>query len=418
MLVSKTNKVFNKPVVNYGEVVFRNDEMDFDLGDVLGSGGVSNEEEAKPTEEEKPKPNEEEAKPNTPNDGTEAGEGDEAKPNESEDEEDGVSDEEFADKLLETYNGHGFDAEGNIVDEEGKVIKAIGDIEEYKVDSDSTVVSEVQAKLGYEIQDENGQPKVYEDTTEGFTSLVEDSADFIANKKIDTFISEFPEVKALYNHIATGGSVEDFTSTEKDWSSVEVTKDNKEQSKNIIREDFKNKGFDSNEIEQMLETFEDGGKLLDRAKSSKQALIDNKVKSDLAKEETIVQQRANRQKEIKDYWDNAKSIITSGKLKNIEIPQADKDAFFEYVSKPVDQNGNSADSLARQEQDTETTMLMSYWRYKGYDLNKLVKSMVAQEKATSIKKRISTERAKTSRPVIKGKMRSADSVDIDIDKIT
>lgn len=432
MVVSRLGKVIGKTPINYGEVAFRRedggDEVNIpELGDFLGGGGGKKPEDIPPTKTQEELDAEAKAIADAKviadakaKADAEGGTGDDdvkldANGNPIKDDEGTETDEEFQARLLETYKGDGFNEAGDIVLKDGTVVKKVADITEYN-ENDQTLISEIQATLGYEINGEDGKPKQYEDTVEGMGIYTQDVADVIANEKIDTFISSFPEVKSLYNHLTTGGTVADFVSTEKDWDKVVLTNDNKEQNKNIIREDFMNKGIDPKLIDSMITSFEDGGTLLDTAKMSKTALKEYKTNADTAREKQITDEANAQAQRVQEYWTEAKQVISTGKLKNVAIPKKDVDAFYDYVSKAVDNQGNSQESIDRSKEDMETRMMMSFWRYKGYDMSKLVKSLVAQDKVDTLRKRISTREAHSKRTIIKGKMGSGNEMDLDLDK--
>jgi len=425
MKINGTNKAFNKPLVNYGDVVFRRE--DIEIGSLLDgdafsgneSGGNSNTEDTTNTNTNtednqntntnvNQEDNNQEDNQNTnteQNTDTEQGTNTEQAVD--------LTDEEFKAELLEKYKGTDVDEEGNIVDDKGEIIKKVDEIEEYASD-EVPFINEIQTTLGYEILGEDGAPVQYEDTTEGIAQYVSDSAGQQATSQINKFLDTFPELTDLHNHLATGGNVNNFYATEQDWSNTELDKSNKSQLRSVIKEDFLSKGMDEGTIDTMLDTFDDTGKLFEMSKVSKQARIDTKLETARVNQQKVDKQKEDRQNNIVAHWNEIKTVVTNGKLKNINIPKAEQDDFYNYVSKAVDSNGNSQDMVDRQKEDKETTLMMSFWRYKGYDLNKLVKSMVAQEKATSMRQRITKNVPKHKRNVIKKPISGAQNTDINI----
>ena len=81
------------------------------------------------------------------------------------------------------------------------------------------------------------------------------------------------------------------------------------------------------------------------------------------------------------------------------IPDADKKGFYEYVSDAVDDKGNSKELIDRQNETLEQRLMLSYLRYKGFNLDKLVALKARETKVKGLKEMIKKSAKIESTPV-------------------
>ena len=136
---------------------------------------------------------------------------------------------------------------------------------------DDTVVSQVLSKLGYEVDD------AYEDTTEGLVNLTKDVGAQIAEEQLDQLFQKYPLIKNHLDYVLNGGDSQNFMTMydpRSDYSKVNVGKDDVQLQKYVLGEYFKTKGHDKDFIEDLLEDYEDNGKLHNKATQAKKALVE------------------------------------------------------------------------------------------------------------------------------------------------
>jgi hypothetical protein len=130
--------------------------------------------------------------------------------------------------------------------------------DDLKDEEDSTVVSEVLTKLGYELDGE------YEDTADGLAKMTKDVADKMADTRIDEVLENFPLVKKHLEYVLAGGESNNFMQAydpRSDYNKISLAEDDSRSQKAILSDYFTTKGHDKEFIEEMLEDYEDSGKL-------------------------------------------------------------------------------------------------------------------------------------------------------------
>lgn len=315
--------------------------------------------------------------------------------------------------LLNQYKGEGFDVNGNIIDKEGNVVANFDDVlnnlnndnltldaqgneinsqgeiirTAYELAVENTVVNKLAKETGYELLDEQGNPKIYSDDDEGFKALTKDISEERFKEYQQEFFSQNPVLTEVAKHLLSGNSLDTFQQAT-DYSNIDVTKISNEEKENYIRRSLEVKGIDKEQIDSMIQLVKDSNSLTDQAAKALPALqayeAERVANRDAEYQKTI----EDEQKRIDDYWNEANSIITKGKVSNIVIPENDREAFYDYISTAIDDKGNSKEAIDIQKETLEDKLAYSYLRYKGFDLQKLVKSEVKKDKALSLKERI------------------------------
>ena len=285
-------------------------------------------------------------------------------------------------------NDDTLDKDGNLVDKEGKVVKTKEELATEAAannNDDLSLVEELIVKSGVELKDEHGQPKVYEESVEGVFSFANDLAEVKAQKEIDEFFEQMPEVKDFADFMMKGGKKEDYFKVEK-VSNVDIT-DEKGQEDAVLK-NFKLKGFDDKKAKTFLKMIIDSNTLEAEAKDAEKELkaYDDNVekRTKLEREEAF----RREQQEVKEHWKGIENIDSKGQLVNYTIPDAERSNFFDYISRRVDNNGNTQISLAKAKMPVERHLELDYLIFKGFDFSKLVKSEINKEKVKSLKERI------------------------------
>ena len=259
------------------------------------------------------------------------------------------------------------------------------DPDDYKDDS---VVSEIMDKLGYDIEDGD-----YDDTPEGIAELTTDIASQIADDRIDEVMEAFPLVKQHLDYVLAGGDSQRFMEANdptKDYSLLEIDENDTRTQKQLLSNYFATKGHDKEFIEEMVNDFEDTGKLYTKAEAAKTALsnLQTAQRSQMVEEQR--HQQVAQEEKLTEFWNGvADTIEESKEFAGISVPDRDKNKFFDYLSTPVTREGQTQRDIDHQDADMDIKLAIDYLMYKGFDLGGLVETKAKTQNARSLKDRIS-----------------------------
>ena len=290
------------------------------------------------------------------------------------------------------------------------------EVEEEEVDSEesdgeSTVVSEVLTKLGYELDGE------YADTSEGLADMTKDVASKMADDRIDEVLEAFPLVKKHLDYVLSGGQSENFMQAHDpnlDYNQIELAQDDIRSQKAILSDYFNQKGHDKDFIQEMLGDYEDSGKLHSKADQARQAL--GKVQAQ-QKEQMLSDQKGMVQKqqaEQQEFWNDVSNTIQESKeFKGLQVPEKEKSKFFNYLSKPVSNEGYTQRDVDHSEADMEVKLAIDYLMYKGFNLQDIIKTKAKTQATKSLRQKIS----KNEETVKSARKKSRVSKNIDLDNL-
>ena len=279
------------------------------------------------------------------------------------------------------------DAQGNQIDETGKIIKPASE-----VNVANTIIelskNAIEQELGFTLLDSEGKPKSYSNSVEGSTELLKDVAANATVNAVTAFLNSNPELKDVYFHLANGGKLDDYTSSNVDYTAVDVTTLDRTGKLNYIKQSFEQQGLKN--AGSLLKTLEQSS---DEAltQAAADAIITLKQVSEDAKVEREREYQLNQQKEaqaLEEYWNNVNSVITNGKLKDINIPNAEKDDFFKYLAVPINSKGESQEMIDAEKEDNEDRLLLSYLRFKKFNLNDLVNLKAKTNRLEQLRSRV------------------------------
>ncbi len=259
---------------------------------------------------------------------------------------------------------------------------------------DVSIIDELKQKLGYELEGD------FEDSVDGLLEFTKGTADQMAQDQIETFFERFPDVREYMNYRADGGDPKKYfqiSSSETDYSTLEVSSDDIKTQKAIVSQTLKDQGFSPEEIQETLEDYEDAD-ILEKHASKALKRLQKKQESD--KEKLITTQKEEATKAAQENearWKEISDIVDNGSLNGLNVPQREKKKFFEWLAVPVDNQGNSQRTLERDKLDQETMLALEYIVYKGFDLNKLAENTMKTAKAQSLRKRLGGATTASSR---------------------
>ena len=280
---------------------------------------------------------------------------------------------------------------------------------------DDSVISEIMDKLGYDVENAN-----YEDTPEGIAELTSDIASQIADDRIDEVMEAFPLVKEHLDYVLAGGDSQKFMEANdpnKDYNLLEIDENDIGIQKQLLSNYFATKGHDKEFIEEMVNDFEDTGKLYSKAEAAKTALsnLQEAQRSQMVEEQR--QQQAVQEEKLTEFWNGvADTIEESAEFAGISVPDRDKNKFFDYLSTPVTQEGQTQRDIDHQDADMDIKLAIDYLMYKGFDLGGLVETKAKTQNARSLKDRISRneESVKSTRRSSRRKGGNVDLENLDL----
>ena len=275
---------------------------------------------------------------------------------------------------------------------------------------DDTVVSQVLSTLGYEVDD------AYDDTTEGLVALTKDVGAQMAEEQLDALFQKYPLIRNHLDYVMNGGDSQNFMTMydpRSDYSKVNLNKDDVQLQKYVLGEYFKTKGHDKSFVEDLLEDYEDSGKLHTKATQAQKALVEAQQKQRAAALEQQKQQQVKARKEQKQFWDDVYNTIDESQdFKGIVVPEREKKKFFNYLSKPVTKEGYTQRDIDHSESKMDVKLAIDYLMFKGFNLDTIIDKKARTKSVKTLKDKIRGH--KESLKSAKGARRtSSKPVDID-----
>lgn len=304
--------------------------------------------------------------------------------------------------ILNKFGASNTDAQGNLLDANNRVVLTKSNLDKYVLDGDllldkdgnhinelgevitpaaqvsatntfiNSAKAEVEKEFGFEFLDVEGKPKTYPNTPEGNAEFVKDAINNTHVNAVSSFLESRPELKQIFYHLETGGTIDNFVNSSFDYSKVDVSALSREQRLNYIKTSFEKQGMtNSASVLKLLEGASDEA----LAESTSDALLAlNKVTENerTQAEKDYTAQVQKEQESINQYWSDIKGRIDGGKIKDITIPASEKDKFYEYLSVVKDNQGRSQEQIDMANEDPDFNLQVSYLRFKKLDFSKLV----------------------------------------------
>ena len=281
--------------------------------------------------------------------------------------------------------------------------------DEVAAEEDDSIVGQVLNKLGYEVDEE------YDDTTDGLVALAKDVGTQMADETLNELFEKFPLVKNHLDYVMDGGDSQNFMTMydpRSDYSKINLREKDLQTQRYVLAEYFKAKGHDNDFVQEMLEDYEDSGKLYKKAEAAKGALEKYQQEQRYQALQQQKETRAQQAKEQKEFWDGVyETIDTSAEFKGISVPEREKTKFFEYLSKPVTKEGYTQRDLDHSNSEMDVKLAIDYLMFKGFNLDKIIDKKARTKSTRSLKDKIKAN--KESIKSAKKARRSSTSVDID-----
>jgi len=282
---------------------------------------------------------------------------------------------------------------------------------------DITIADQISSVLGFEMDSQ------YDDTVEGLTEYVKDISQEIAEDQIQDLFQQFPEVQRHLDYVLAGGESEQFFEAynpSADYGNFSLTENDTMSQKVILQQYFQMKGHDDQFINEMLEDYEDSGKLYSKANIAKDSLAQVQAQQ---REEMMAQQQAQfeqREQEREEFWDGVADILEDGReFGGISIPDRDKATFFDYISTPVDDSGRTQRDIDYSDADMEIKLAIDYLMFSGFNLSDIIDTKAKTASARNLRERIvsNQERVKSAKGAQRRKQQAFDPDQLDINAL-
>jgi len=267
----------------------------------------------------------------------------------------------------------------------------LGDEQEGE-DSEASIAETIAKQLGYELENE------YADTEEGLIEFTKDIAKEIAEDQLQSLFDQFPTVQKHLDFVLAGGDPDKFFEAYNpslDYGNIEIDKSDSRTQKGFVVEYLRTKGHDDEFIKDMVEDYEDSGKLYDRAVNAQKQLANIQAKE----REQIVERQKREQLEAKqkqeEFWEGVANTIQEGReFAGIRIPEKEKAKFFDYISEPVDKSGKTRRDMDYANSELDVKLAIDYLMYKKMNLQDIITTKVRTESAKSLRDKIQSNQEK------------------------
>lgn len=219
-----------------------------------------------------------------------------------------------------------------------------------------------------------------DNSAEGFRKTIEDTV----AKKIEEYKNSFqdPTARKFLEYMENGGDPTRFIEQTSgvDYSRIDTdyVEDNIDVQKQLLRNQLSAQGEEQEDIEDIIQSFEDSGKLekmslnalkkLQRTQEKeREALIEDQKKAD-----------AKRKADNQAILDDLKNKIDSkDDIGGFPVTKKTKSDFYDYITKVDPKTGQTG--LMTDSSDPEKQLLMSYLYYNNFDFSKLEKKVKTKE---------------------------------------
>jgi len=279
---------------------------------------------------------------------------------------------------------------------------------------DSPIANQISDILGFELENE------YDDTVEGLTEYVRDMSQEVAEAQIQDLFEQFPEVQRHLDYVLAGGESDQFFQAhnpQNDFDNLQLTEKDTMTQKAVLAQYFQFKGHDNEFINEMLEDYEDSGKLFGKAKIAKDSLaeVQKQQREEMYQQQMEVFQQQEAEQE--EFWDGVANTLEEGReFAGIRIPDRDKSNFFEYISAPIDDSGRTQRDVDYSEADMDIKLAIDYLMFSGFNLQDIISTKAKTESARNLRERIvsNQERVRSAKGQSRRKQQAFDPDNLDI----
>lgn len=238
------------------------------------------------------------------------------------------------------------------------------------------------------VNPETGEEQKVPNSEEGLKQLLE----YNSSKKAQDLFSEMysslneNDAKAV-KYILEGGSLsewEKIQGSDTIGEDFDISKEDNQET--VIRKWFESQDLEDSEINEMIETYKDSDTMEKQAKLAKKQYLKLQHKE---REKSLEAEKNRKEEERKRLEEEAvkfkDTVMKAEKIKGFELSKKDRQELYDYVTKPIDDKGNTQSELDVKD-DLDTALLIEYLKMKDFDFSKLEKKIASKEKINLRKK--------------------------------
>ena len=289
--------------------------------------------------------------------------------------------------------------------------------EDYEDSDDLPIANQISDILGFELDN------TYDDTVEGLTEYVRDISQEVAENQIEDLFKQFPDVQKHLDYVLAGGDSDQFFQAhnpQNDFNNLELSEKDTMTQKAVLSQYFQYKGHDQGFIQDMLDDYEDSGKLFDKAQLAKKSLAEVQEEQRQELYQQQLQQHEQQEAEREQFWDGVANTLEEGReFAGIRIPDSDKSNFFDYISEPADDSGRTQRDIDYNNADMDMKLAIDYLMFSGFNLEDIISTKAKTQSARNLRERIvsNQERVRNAKGQSRRKQTAFDPDDLDINAL-
>lgn len=273
-------------------------------------------------------------------------------------------------------------------------------------ESEETLFDQLNKEFGFEIQES------FNEDYDGIKTYVSKAGQELAKKEFEKLFEDFPEIADYIAHVENGGNPKDFYKSMSEsfsMSNIEITDDNEDVQVSVIRQKLLSDGLDKEDVDEKIESYKSAALLKKEAESALKILVKREELQKKADREQYEQNQKLEQEKYNKQLEEITGVIKSGVLANVQVPEKDKQGFYNFLFQPVDKSGITQRDLALKSMDTKQKLELEYILYKKLDIRNLILAKKQEKDLTFLRKQADKEKSE-------GQRRSTQSVRKDAPK--
>ena len=323
---------------------------------------------------------------------------------------------DFASVIIDGVS-HTINDKGEAVDAAGKVVKTFDEVKSLLKEGsikdaapDPTdiagIIESVNASLGIEFKDEQGNPLTFEPTVEGLAArdkyIIDNVAAQIANESVRSIFNADPDFESLYLYKKQNNGSSLGWGPTPDYSKVSLlpatdANAEKQYADLIIKAEIA-QGRDAKTAEMLAKYLIDDGKGEETAKNALATINRLNVEKVAADRAAAEKEELQRAADIENYWKEVKNVLDKGNANGIAIPafisikgddgvirNVPRQAVYDFMAKPV-KDGKSALQLFNSQMTVEDRIVDALMKLTKYNYGDVVKATAANKQVEFIRR--------------------------------
>ena len=258
-----------------------------------------------------------------------------------------------AEKAIRLAAEGGEGGEGGEGSEETPEEKAIREAAE----EDSTFFTRAATSTGYEVEGE------FEENEEGFIAYADALSDAKAADMVQAQFSKNPLVKTFIDFLDQGGKPEAFFQVQHpvtDYSKVTIPEGDDASAKAMAEHYFQRKGIANAQVGHLVTLATEAGTLRDDAIGYLAEMNqEQQTEKQVQLAETKAADKAQKAKDL-IYWGEVETTVMGGKIGQVTIPQKGRKTFYNWLTVPVNKEGQSQRDIDFKALTEEESLVMEW----------------------------------------------------------